>query len=77
MPHRMNGMLGKYLLNWNEQLFPEDQDLCDDPDRGIFVIKVIVAAVEDFLLCEFLLLSENFIFVVFDLSKNPFYKRFF
>jgi len=58
----------------HEQLFTEDQDFCDYPDRGIFVIKVILATVEEFLLCA-RLLSENFIFVGFDLPKSLFYKR--
>lgn len=33
-----------------EQLFSEDQDFWDGPDRGVFVIVWIIAATKEFLL---------------------------
>ena len=57
----------------SEQPFTEDQDSYDDPDGGLFAIKVIVTPVEEFLLCA-PPVSEHLIFVVFNLPESPFYK---
>lgn len=43
MAHRVNGILSKYVLNNAEWLFIKDQDFCDDLDKHMFEIKIIIA----------------------------------
>lgn len=56
-----------------EQPFTEDQDSYDDPDGGLFAIKVIITPVEEFLLCA-PPVSEHLIFVFLIFPRAHFIK---